>query len=229
MRRRKKLVVVDAVESDPVIEDINGGRFAWIIDNGHGAKQPGKRSPEFEWNGEQVQFFEWEFNYDVVNRICDKLDKHGVRYYRLVPDAPEVGSFLYQRVARANEYLSDLPKIFVSVHANAADCEDWCEDNPPEGIETWHYDGSEWGKRIAEVFQSKLTDKLNWRDRGLKSSQTFVVLKKTEMPAILTETGFFNNPYQVRELMKDSVREKVADAHVEAILEVEKSERFKWG
>ena len=41
------------------------------------------------------------------------------------------------------------------------------------------------------------------------------------MPAILTENGFFNNETQVYELMKPAIRQKIADAHVAAILEIE--------
>ena len=43
------------------------------------------------------------------------------------------------------------------------------------------------------------------------------------MPAILTENGFFNNEKQVYELMKPAIRQKIANAHVAAILEIEQN------
>ncbi len=43
------------------------------------------------------------------------------------------------------------------------------------------------------------------------------------MPAILTENGFYNNKEEVADLMKDSFRQKIADAHIDAILEIEKN------
>ncbi|MFT5911013.1 MAG: N-acetylmuramoyl-L-alanine amidase, partial [Paraglaciecola sp.] len=48
------------------------------------------------------------------------------------------------------------------------------------------------------------------------------VLRETWMPAILTENGFFTNKTQAKDLMKDSVRQKIADAHVAAIMEIER-------
>ena len=43
------------------------------------------------------------------------------------------------------------------------------------------------------------------------------------MTAILTENGFYNNQDQCLKLLKDSVRQKIADAHVAAILEIEEN------
>jgi N-acetylmuramoyl-L-alanine amidase len=42
------------------------------------------------------------------------------------------------------------------------------------------------------------------------------------MPAVLTENGFYNNLREAKEMMDDSVRQKIADAHVSAILYIEK-------
>ncbi len=43
------------------------------------------------------------------------------------------------------------------------------------------------------------------------------------MPAALTENVFYNNKEEAAELMKPEVSQKIAVAHVEAILEIEKS------
>ena len=51
-------------------------RFLWCLDNGHGKLQAGKRSPIWEEeDGSKMQFFEYEFNRDVVERIIKKLKK----------------------------------------------------------------------------------------------------------------------------------------------------------
>ena len=52
----------------------------WCLDNGHGKKTAGKRSPVFD-DGE-TQLFEYEFNRDIVRRIIIELDKVGVQYYK---------------------------------------------------------------------------------------------------------------------------------------------------
>ncbi len=201
-------------------------RFMWCLDNGHGKLQPGKRSPVFELDGKQVQFFEYEFNRDIVVRITKALDERGVRYFEVVPEVEEVGSFLEERVKRVNELQSDLPKLFVSVHSNAgpAGADGWVADSI-RGVETWHAHGSVKGKHMAMVFQRHLVATTGLRDRGIKTTKekNLYVLVKTIPPAILTENGFFNNKLEVLELMKDSVRQKIADAHVAAIMEIEEN------
>jgi N-acetylmuramoyl-L-alanine amidase len=209
---------------EPSSPSTKKGRYLWCLDNGHGKLQAGKRSPIFD-DG-KTQFLEYEFNRDVVERIMKALDKKGVQYFDVVPDYLEVGSFLEERVDRANKKKSDLPKIYVSVHSNAGPTTDgkWVPDNI-KGVETWYAQNSKKGQKIAAVFQKHILAKTGFKDRNLKSTaiSSLYVLTKTTMPAILTENGFYNNKEEVKELMKDSVRQKIADAHVEAILEIEKN------
>lgn len=199
-------------------------RYLWCLDNGHGKLQAGKRSPLFD-DGE-TQFFEYEFNRDIVERIIKALDKIGVKYADLVPDYLDVGSFLTERVERANKQVSELPRLFVSVHSNAGPAEvgKWIA-NSIKGVETWHAHNSSKGKKMAAVFQRHLLEYTGLKDRGLKTTQekNLYVLVKTVMPAILTENGFYNNKEEVKELMKPAFRQKIADAHVAAILEIEKN------
>ncbi|MCB0706636.1 MAG: N-acetylmuramoyl-L-alanine amidase [Saprospiraceae bacterium] len=197
-------------------------KYMWCLDNGHGGLSAGKRSPIFD-DG-VTQFFEYEFNRDIVVRIMAQLDDLGISYEDLMPDVANQGNDLEERVKRANQLVTNLPKRFLSVHCNAgpAPSGGWTPDSV-NGIESWYYYGSAVGKQMASIFQQKLIAKTGMKDRGLKTSQSspFYVLKKTTMPAVLTENGFYNNKNQALELVKDSVRQKIADAHVEAILVLE--------
>ncbi len=199
-------------------------RYLWCLDNGHGKKTAGKRSPVFDDGS--TQFFEYEFNRDIVARIIKQLDKAGVKCYNVVPEV-DTDNFLQGRVDRANNKKSDLPKLFVSVHANAGptrSSNDWTADSV-KGIETWFFHGSKRGQKLASIFHRHLIDKTGFHNRHLKSQaeSQFFVLRKTNMTSILTENGFYNNKREAAELMKDSVRQKIADAHVAAILEIEKN------
>ncbi|MEK7253146.1 MAG: N-acetylmuramoyl-L-alanine amidase [Bacteroidota bacterium] len=200
-------------------------RFLWCLNNGHGKLQEGKRSPLFE-DG-KTRFFEYEFNRDIVERIIKELDKKGVKYFDVVPDYNEVGQFLPERVKRANDKKSDLPRIYVAVHANAtapAPGSEWAP-NSVKGIETWFAANSKKGVKLAAIFQKHIVEKTGMRNRGLKSTaeKGLYELEKTDMPAVLTENGFFNNKEEAKELMKDEVRQKIADAHVAAIMEIEEN------
>lgn len=196
-------------------------RYMWCLDNGHGSKTAGKRSPKLP-NGDQL--LEYRFNRDIVKRISDRLKIIGVEHYIVVPEI-DTDNFLEGRVSRSNKKKSNLPKLFVSVHANAAPAPPgrWC--NPSiSGIETWYYHNSRRGRKLATVFQNHLIEKTGFKNRFIKSrpSNQFFVLRKTGMTAVLTENGFYNNKAQCIELLKDKVREEIAEAHVAAILEVEK-------
>lgn len=221
--------VIDEDEDTVTIPDTpeeviatHNARYLWCLDNGHGRLTRGKRSPLFA--DRKTRFFEYEFNRDIVARIVAKLDEIGIKYFVTVPEV-DVDNYLEIRVKRANEKRSILPKIFVSIHSNAAparSANDWAPASI-SGIETWHFHGSKRGQRIAGVFQKHLLSKTGWKNRHLKSrsNNQFYVLRKTRMPAILTENGFYNNKTQVAELMKPAIRQKIADAHVAAILELE--------
>lgn len=220
-------------EDDPAEEDTgiptspspshpeHKARYVWCLDGGHGNKTAGKRSPPLA-DGER--FMEYEFNRDIIRRITNQLDVIGIRYFVTVPEV-NVGNFLEQRVNRANRLSTSLPKIFVSIHGNAGPARsinDWTGDDV-RGIETWHYHRSAKGKKLAAVFHGHLIQQTGFKNRHLRSRVTrqFYVLRATKMPAVLTENGFYNNRFEVLEMMRDDVRQHIADAHVLAIRQLE--------
>jgi len=195
-------------------------RYLWLLDNGHGSKTAGKRSPKLE-DGRQL--LEYRFNRDIVRRMEILLQRIGVAYYIVVPEI-HTDNFLEGRVKRANQKASNLPKLFVSVHANAAPAPFGKWSKPSiSGIETWFYHNSRRGKKIAAVFQKHLVEKTGFKNRHIKSrpSNQFFVLRKTGMTAVLTENGFYNNKAECKQLLKDEVRQQIAQAHVDAIMEIE--------
>lgn len=200
------------------------GRYLWCLDNGHGKKTLGKRSPIFDDGS--TQLFEYEFNRDVVKRIAAGLDEHDISYFIVVPEV-DIDDFLEGRVDRANNFKTELPKLYVSVHSNAAPARssnDWASDSI-SGIETWHFHNSNRGQKMASIFQRHLLEKTKFKNRHLKSrpESQFFVLRKTKMTAVLTENGFYNNKSEAANLMKPEVRQQIADAHIAAILEIEKN------
>jgi len=204
-----------------VTQPVHTQRYLWCLDNGHGNKTAGKRSPVLP-DGRQI--LEYRFNRDIVKRIIIALRKAGVAYYEVVPEV-NTDNFLEGRVTRVNKKSSSLPKLFVSVHANAAPAPfgKWCKPTI-HGIETWYYHNSRRGKKMASIFQKHLIDKTGFKNRHIKSrpSNQFYVLRKTGMTAVLTENGFYNNEAECKRLLTDKVRQQIAEAHVRAIMEIEK-------
>ena len=159
----------------------------FIIDAGHGNDTPGKRSGEL---------LEWRFNRHVMKYVTFELDALSIPYYVLVPEDYDVP--LRTRSAEANKYAAENGDcILLSIHGNA-----YSGTNPERvvGIETWYH--SPIGAGLASIFQEELVKELRWRDRGLKKGN-FWILKKTSMPAVLVELGFYTNPEE-REKMLDA-------------------------
>ena len=199
-----------------------------LLDNGHASSTPGKRSPKEEGVD---QFFEYEFNRDIVHRIAEKLDKIGIKYEVLVPEVDEDIS-LSTRAARANKFCKEYGKencVFISVHANAAgngtewkNARGWC---------CYTSKGETASDTYAEIFMKCANDVLvplkqkirKYSAKKYSWEENFTVLVKTNCAAILTENMFYDNKDDLKFLQSDEGREAIAQIHIDAILEIEKN------
>lgn len=213
------------VKPTPVEEVvIKAPRYLWCLNNGHGELQEGKRSPFWTEDGRRLQFLEYEFNRAVVALLMPMLDERGIKYYNVVPEI-SVGQFLEERVRRGNAKLSHLEKVWLGIHANAAPTPNpqvWASRHT-HGVETWFYHTSKKGRKLASIFQHFLIQSTGRRDRGIKSrsTQQFYELRKTQMPSVILELDFYNNPEIVKELMLPVVQKEFARAICEAIVYIE--------
>jgi N-acetylmuramoyl-L-alanine amidase len=206
--------------------------FCWCIDAGHGPLTQGKKSPIFKANWWKIgsRFFEFEFNRDIARRLCAMLSEAGVEYMVTVPLDPnhQIGDALKLRVDRANAHESEKQKIFLSIHSNAGPTEVQDAWSDAHGVETWFFHGSKIGAKLATIFNDHIVKATLLKDRGIKSKEEkqFYVLRKTQMLAILTENGFYNNRREVEQLLRDDFRQTIAKAHFDAIVEVEENGIF---
>ena len=82
----------------------------------------------------------------------------------------------------------------MSIHCNAA-------NGQAKGTETFYFQGSIAGKKLATAIQNQLINSLPVINRGVKVAG-FYVLKYTAMPAVLVETVFIDNPHDAN-LLRD--------------------------
>lgn len=190
-------------------------RLTFILDAGHGPATPGKRSPILP-DGRQL--LEYEFNRDVVERIAWEGQAAGLDI-AVTPSNDYRDMGLTARAEWANAYEAKHSKVFISVHANAhGDGQTWTRVS---GVEVWHARTSSASEQIAALFVHKLAIRTGFKNRGTKATDKFTVLLKTEMPAILTECGFFTNREECELLMDSTIREIIALAHVEAMIDLQ--------
>lgn len=185
----------------------------FLLDPGHGRDTKGKRSDKWE---DGSQLFEWEFTRAIVDRIVRWAPIFGLECTNLVPEDEDVS--LTERVRRANLY-GGRGVVYVSIHANAGG---------GRGIEVFTSPGQTASDTIATVFINKLMSiypamhkRADMSDGDPDKEARFYVLTKTAMPAILTENLFMDNERECKQiLMTDSGRDRIALAHIAAMVEV---------
>lgn len=96
--------------------------------------------------------------------------------------------------AQANAWQADL---FVSIHCNAGG---------GTGTETFYYEYSSKGRKLAACIQRQIVDSIGTYDRGLKTKISggydSYVCKYTDMPAVLVETAFIDNAQDAKLLVE---------------------------
>ena len=90
----------------------------------------------------------------------------------------------FKKATDANNSGAD---YFVSFHRNSGE-----NPNAASGVQVLIYSEGGEKERLAENILDNLTD-LGFKDLGIIERPNLVVLKRTNMPAVLIETGFINN------------------------------------
>lgn len=163
------------------------------IDAGHGGKDPGAV------NGSK---HEAVAALAIAKKVGAKLKAKGVtvKYTR----TSDKYVTLEKRCDISNAFDAD---AFVSIHLNAA------TNTDATGIETWrHRNVGEGTKELADAVQSELISVVGAKDRGVKTTTSLYVLRKTTAHAVLVECGFISNNEEARLLFNDKYQEKIATA-----------------
>ncbi len=188
-----------------------------LLDNGHGGlingiyQTPGKRK---RWDDGVI--YEGEFNRAIVNGIIEELTRLNIPYVNIAPEYRDVR--LVTRVGRANAF-AHLPCFYLSVHSNAGG----------KGSEMFTYYGDSKSDAIATIFGEEFKREFPFKrlrtdfsDGDLDKEAAFYVLKKTRMPALLTENFFMDNHEEFTEILnKPEGRKKIIDYHIKSILRVQ--------
>ncbi|UOQ95412.1 N-acetylmuramoyl-L-alanine amidase [Halobacillus shinanisalinarum] len=169
-----------------------------ILDPGHGGKDPGAI-------GNSLQ--EKEVVLDIAKRVESKLREKG--YDILMTRSDDTFVTLEDRVKQANNWEGDL---FVSIHANGY------YDSSAKGIETFYNAGSSEAREFADLVQEYVISKTSNLSRGVFKAD-YYVLRHTDMPAVLAETGFVSNKEDAELLKSEHYREQVAKGIVKGIEE----------
>ena len=174
---------------------IDPSKSTIVLDAGHGGARSGAVYPDA--SGTEV--LEKDLALSMTLKLRDRLVAAG--YNVVLTRESDVEVDLYERADIANAVGADL---FISIHCNAS-------GTVPsfQGIYTYYHPSSGRGKRLAEAIQTPLCAATGAIDRGVKDAD-FVVLRETEMCAVLVETGFMSNSEELARLCDGAYQDKVA-------------------
>jgi N-acetylmuramoyl-L-alanine amidase len=176
-----------------------------ILDAGHGGPEPGAI-----YEGRQ----EKDDNLRLALAVGEILEQNGVEvaYTRTedVYDTP------FEKAQIANREGGD---FLISFHRNSSP-----EANQYSGVETLVYDKSGDKVTLAENINEELED-VGYRNLGVKERPGLVILKRSQMPAVLVETGFLNT--EADNALFDEQFDAIAQAIAEAVLDTV-GERPDW-
>lgn len=184
------VVLKDSIYKDKLI----------VIDAGHGGHDPG---------ASHAANLEKNIALEASLQLKKKLENAGFKVYMTRERDNYVK--LYDRAGIANQLNADL---FISVHINAA------RSTTAQGIETLYApDSSRNNKAFADAVQSELIRATGAVNRGVVARPELVVIRETEMDAILLELGFISNPSDEQKLLTSSYIETCAEAVLKGVIE----------
>lgn len=172
-------------------------KFRIVIDAGHGGEDEGCSFEEVE---------EKTVNLRLAKLLEEKLVD--ADYEVIVTRKEDEELTPQERVEIANRAEAD---AFISIHQN------FCEERKVQGVEVWYGDGREDSERLAKLVEKYTVAKGKAKSRGIMSSDTLPVIRDTNMPSCLVETGFLSNNKERELLQDDAYLEKLAEGIVNGL------------
>ena len=168
------------------------------LDAGHGGEDFGAHS-----NIGPI-YHEKNLNLAITKMLKQFLDRQG--FTTVMTRMSDDFISLDKRAEYANNQNSDL---FISLHFNSAPSKE------ADGIEVFYYRTSQNKERsdqsslLAKLVLDKIIETTQAKSRGIKHGN-FAVIRETNMPAILVESGFLTNDDEMQKIKDPAYLKKIA-------------------
>jgi len=169
-----------------------------IVDPGHGGDDEGTKSLS------KPVYSEKSFNLITAKFVSSYLRQMG--YQVLMTRIDDNFVSLKNRYEMTNR---ENPRLFVSVHYNAAPSSD------AHGIEVFYYRSednqarTQESKKLAQLALNQIISSTQAKSRGIKHGD-YAVIRETKVPAILVEGGFLSNDDELSKIKDPNYLKQVA-------------------
>lgn len=172
-----------------------------VLDPGHGGSDPGAVGAN--------KTMEKTITLAVAQRLKPLLEKAGAKVFLTRNDDRDVfgpnASAVDELSARTTVANNNKADIFVSIHINSF-------TNPiAGGIATYYYQKTPYDALLASSIQGAIAPASGLQNRGINAAN-FYVIKRTIMPAVLTELGFISNPDEEKLMNTAEFQQKMAQS-----------------
>lgn len=178
--------------------------YTWLLNPSHGADTPGKRKTfKKALPDGSFTIYEYKLNRKIVNSIIKRCNDLGLNYRLLVSEKNDIS--LKERVRRANQHHQKIGNtVLITIDHNAtpydnsdfasiAESYNDANQKVASGMESFHHKNNKEMKHFLSVLKKNIEKRLpNWHKRGVKS-KNFYTIRKSKMPACITECAFFDN------------------------------------
>lgn len=168
------------------------------VDPGHGGTQPGAVNGRFKEKTAALA---------IGLKLRGKLKDAGFKV--IMTRDTDIDVSLASRCKISNDCGAN---AFISIHLNS------CHSDEPHGAETWKWHKTRpFSKTLADAVQADLIAATGAKNRGVKESDVYYVLKHTKASALVVECGFISNNEECRKLFNPEYQDKIAEGICEGI------------
>lgn len=208
-------------------ESIDASNYDYIvcIDPGHGYDDEGSRSNSVKGAIER------DIVFDLALLVKEKLNEENIGVIlthttNKIPSDYKGDQYLFgleKRVDYANSLEID---FYVSIH-----CDFYEDDSSITGSRIYYLEESNSKLQgIAQLFSDAILSSMQALTpllMPMPTNDAYYVLRYTNVPAILVETGFLSNKQEAKDMMKDEWRDKMAEGIANGIIAAYQNGNFQ--
>ena len=214
--------------------------YLWLIDEGHGGLEngvyttPAEKGKQYTFEEDDLTIYEGKVNRNIGFKLKEKLTKENIDFASI--NDPVKDTSLKDRVTFIDKLYHEERQrgktaILLSIHSNAM--------TKPEEIKgqgqtiasynsVWTSRGQTKSDKVSEFFyrayEEEIPEKRVAKDRSDGDNDfeaDFYILRKSDGPAVLVESLFFDNRKDAEFLLSEDGQAKIASALFKGILDCE--------